>query len=46
MEKEGILIDKGTLKALSIEFQDKLTQFKRKFMNYVVRNLILLHQSS
>ena len=25
MEKEGILIDKSTLNALSIEFQDKLT---------------------
>ena len=30
MEKEGILIDKGTLNALSIEFQDKLTLIQKK----------------
>ena len=30
MEKEGILIDKGTLNALSIEFQDKLTLLQKK----------------
>ena len=30
MEKEGILIDKGTLKSLSIEFQDKLTLIQKK----------------
>ena len=30
MEKEGILIDKGALKALSIEFQDKLTLIQKK----------------
>ena len=30
MEKEGILIDKSTLNALSIEFQDKLTLLKKE----------------
>ena len=30
MEKEGILIDKSTLNALSIEFQDKLTLLQKK----------------
>ena len=30
MEKEGILIDKSTLNALSIEFQDKLTLIQKK----------------
>ena len=30
MEKEGILIDKGALKSLSIEFQDKLTLIQKK----------------
>ncbi len=30
MEKEGILIDKSTLSALSIEFQDKLTLLQKK----------------
>ena len=30
MEKEGILIDKGKLNALSIEFQDKLTLIQKK----------------
>ena len=30
MEKEGILIDKSTLNALSIEFQDKLTLLQNK----------------
>ena len=30
MEKEGILIDKSTLNALSIEFQDKLTLLQEK----------------
>ena len=30
MEKEGILIDKGTLNALSVEFQDKLTLIQKK----------------
>ena len=46
MEKEGILIDKSTLNALSIEFQDKLTLIQKKIYEYVVRNLILPHQSS
>ena len=46
MEMEGIKIDSNFLKVLSSKFENKIKKFKKKYLRYLKKNSILLHQNN